>query len=156
MTNRRRNLTDAELLVWIRSETKCRVDDKTGCHIWLGGTSTRYGYGLVNFHGRALLIARVVYFLSRGSWPKNILVHVCKNRLCINMNHMLEGKNEDIEYDRVGINNSQAKLDEDQVREIKQLAESSDFSQREIGNIFGVSYSTVSSIKLGKTWSHLF
>ena len=155
MKNRRRKMTDEELLIWIYSETKCKVDPQNGCQNWLGGKSSRYGYGLVNYKGRALLIARVVWFITKGSWPKGIIVHACRNRLCININHLEEGTNQDIQYNRKGVDNSQAKLNEDQVREIAQMAMNGDFSQREIGEIFDISYSTVSSIHTGKTWGHL-
>lgn len=51
-----------------------------------------------------------------------------------------------------GSNNNNARLNEWQVRIIKQLLCIGGWTQREIGNIFGVSSDVIGSIKRGKTW----
>jgi predicted XRE-type DNA-binding protein len=49
-------------------------------------------------------------------------------------------------------NKSNNKLDEDKIREIKKLLKETNLTQKEIGNLFGVSLYTISKIKLGKIW----
>lgn len=44
------------------------------------------------------------------------------------------------------------KLDKDKIIEIKKLIKQKELSQKEIGNIYNVSQSTISSIKNDKTW----
>ena len=54
-----------------------------------------------------------------------------------------------------GENSLTAKLNNIQVRVIKHLLQSSTLFQREIAEIFGVNYRTISEIKLGTTWKHI-
>jgi group I intron endonuclease len=55
----------------------------------------------------------------------------------------------------IGEKHSQAKLNNLQVRIIRRLLEDKDWTQQEIGDIFGVSDSTVSGINTGKRWAHI-
>jgi len=50
---------------------------------------------------------------------------------------------------------SRQKLDEDQVREIKQLIAQGNFTQREIAARFQVERTHISRIKHGKSWPHI-
>jgi len=47
------------------------------------------------------------------------------------------------------------KLKKEQVLKIKNLIKETDFSQKKIGKMFGVSQSQIYRIKTGKNWSHL-
>lgn len=51
-----------------------------------------------------------------------------------------------------GTENASAILSEENVKEIRQLLKSSNLSFREIGNMYGVSKSTISNIKRNKAW----
>ena len=55
---------------------------------------------------------------------------------------------------KFGSKNSQSKLNEDQVREIRKLS-SNGLSQREIAKLFNVNYCTIHYIVKRKTWSHI-
>jgi hypothetical protein len=55
-----------------------------------------------------------------------------------------------------GENNGQAKLTEDQVRQIRKLALAGTFTLKEIGEMFGVANTNVWWIKHGLSWKHLW
>jgi hypothetical protein len=55
-----------------------------------------------------------------------------------------------------GENNGQAKLTEDQVRQIRKLALGGAFTLKEIGEMFNVANTNVWWIKHGLSWRHLW
>ena len=55
----------------------------------------------------------------------------------------------------VGSQNHEAKLDERKVVEILKLLSDCKYSLKQIGDMFGVSKSTISNISRGKTWKHV-
>ena len=63
------------------------LEPSTGCWIW-NGYKLPGGYGRWTFRGKVHLAHRVTYFLIKGSWPKQTLDHKCRNRACINPDHM--------------------------------------------------------------------
>jgi DNA invertase Pin-like site-specific DNA recombinase len=56
----------------------------------------------------------------------------------------------------VGDNHNKAKLTEDQVLQIYEMAHDCIYTQDEIGEMFGVSRQTVSKIKYQRRWQHLW
>jgi hypothetical protein len=94
-------------------------------------------------------------------------LHRCDNRWCVELNHLFLGtpkdntddmraKGRDSYGDNFGERNGQAILKEDQVLEIYELAWAGCYTQDEIGEMFGVTRGCVKSIKLEKTWKHLW
>lgn len=58
------------------------------CWIWQGGTLNS-GYGCLKAHGRAWLVHRLAYTALVDEIPAGLTVdHLCKNRLCVNPQHM--------------------------------------------------------------------
>jgi hypothetical protein len=55
-----------------------------------------------------------------------------------------------------GEQHGRAILRSDEVREIREMARKGSWSLREIGEIYGVSKSTVADIRTGRTWRHLW
>lgn len=54
-----------------------------------GGTLTKPGYGLMSLAGVQVFAHRLSYTLLRGLIPEGLqLDHLCKNRRCINPNHL--------------------------------------------------------------------
>ena len=120
------------------------------------------GYGAIK-DGRKLRSAhRVAYEIAYGSIPPGMLVcHTCDNRRCVNPAHLFAGTSLDNRRDMVtkgrqcrggGENNSNARLTEVQVREIRRLYATGDVLQREIGTMYGISKSQVHRIVHGKRW----
>lgn len=139
-----------------------------GCWEWLGCVGLD-GYGLLKRRGiskNALAAHRYSWYLHKGHLSSKSICHTCDNRLCVNPGHLFEGTHEDNMRDMVdkgrsvrcgrvqlGSLNSNSKLTEEDVKVI--LGSSPSKTNKELGVIFGVSHSTISSIRLGKTWNKL-
>ena len=57
--------------------------------------------------------------------------------------------------DLKGSNNSQSKLTEDKVREIKTLILANNLTLNAISKMYGVTLGSISAIKRNKTWAHI-
>lgn len=68
-----------------------------------------------------------------------------------------EDANDRIRHDTIikGSKQWRAKLNEKQVRIIKQLIKAKKLYQKDIAKIFGVNKQTINDIKMGKTWKHI-
>lgn len=87
----KQKLTPTEELFDVRS-LRCRVRiDGKGCWVWLGGLNER-GYGKCEriWNGRLYVRAhRLAYVVLVGAIPKGLTIeHKCKNRACVNLNHL--------------------------------------------------------------------
>jgi hypothetical protein len=140
---------------------------ETPCLRWANGISIT-GYGQFWLEYRNVPAHRMIWSIRRGVIPPNThVLHRCDYRPCIELDHLFLGtaqdnvddmraKGRDSFGDNFGENNGQTILKEDQVLEIYELAWSGRYTQNEIGEMFGVSRGCVKSIKLEKTWKHLW
>lgn len=60
-----------------------------------------------------------------------------------------------LQVSELGEDKGSSKLTNKEVKEIKQILKTTTLSQKQIGNMFGVGSSAISSIKNGRTWGHL-
>lgn len=126
------------------------------CWNWMASVDGG-GYGKIGGEPperKTIRASRVSWILNIGKIPNGKYVcHTCDNPLCVNPSHLYLGDAKTNMDDRtnrgrtpVGSRLPQAKLNEDQVREIK----------RTRGKVrFGASNSTVSLILSGKQWKHV-
>jgi len=71
-----------------RIASRHRVEPVTDCWTWTGAVSNR-SYGSIFYQGRMQKAHRVMWELNFGPVPKGLeLDHLCRNRLCINPNHL--------------------------------------------------------------------
>jgi len=125
------------------------------------------GYGHVKISGHHHGAHRVSWELAHGKIPKRMCVcHRCDNPSCVNPNHLFlathaENMRDMAEKGRAGSNggspgekNWSSVLTESDVREIRRMLNDG-IKQREIGEKFGVSRSTISAIYCGVLWRHV-
>lgn len=133
---------------------------ETECWLWKGYVGSR-GYGYVKRDYRTLLAHRVSYQMACGSTEGMSVCHRCDTPLCVNPNHLFLGTAQDNADDMVakgrqgkpkGERHSQAVLTEDDVIEILQSTDSG----KSAASRYGVTPSTISNIRSGKTWSHVY
>lgn len=186
------SLTPSELdRFWSKVNRTNNPDD---CWIWTASL-TKKGYGNFNLRRLKIQLAhRAAYLIANGELPNNLLVcHTCDNPPCCNPNHLFLGTIQDNSDDCSrkgrqccgqrrsevikkrfvdnpdllrGVNNPQAKLTEDQVREIRRLYASAPkcnvrnkrMSENGLTNLsrrFGVSISVIKSVVSKTTWKHV-
>jgi len=70
-----------------RLALKYRVDEETGCWLWIGATAR--GYGQIWVDGRTQPAHRIAYELLVGPIPEGLqLDHLCRVRHCVNPEHL--------------------------------------------------------------------
>ena len=129
-----------------------------GCWTWLGCTDLD-GYGRFGVAGKTVLAHRVSYEMHNGKIPTNMCVlHRCDNPGCVNPAHLWSGTYLDNAQDRENKNRGaygekhwQAKLTEEQVREIRRSSK----PQGAIAKRFGIDQAHVSRIKNRRKWKHI-
>lgn len=141
---------------------KVNVKSPTDCWEWLAGINST-GRGNFKFKGKDVKAHRMAYMLwYQEDIPDGMLVcHTCDNGKCVNPAHLYLGTYKDNARDAFargrriilyGDNDPKSKLTSNQVIEIVDLWKSTFYSQRELGEIFGVSRSTIEGIISGKIW----
>lgn len=147
-----------------------RVDRSGGpdaCWPWMRGRSGRSGrfdYGATAWQGRTRGSHVVAYEISYGPLPEGCLVcHSCDNPPCCNPAHLFPGTVATNADDMVrkgrantprGEQNGQAKLTEDQVREIRQRL-AWGWRQQQLASLYGVGIMAISDIKRRRSWKHV-
>lgn len=136
------------------------IDYATGCWVWTGGKNSE-GYGRIKFNGKLLLTHRLSYQDSVGPIPEGqYVLHRCDNRSCFNPDHLYIGTQIDNMQDRrrkgryrpyFGIEQSQAKLTDEQVRMIR----ADQRTYREIAQAYGIHFSNVGRVKRRENWAHV-
>lgn len=132
------------------------------CWLWTGRI-TAQGYGQFSpSHSKRVNAHRFALMLTTGENPTEEIIccHRCDIRACVRSDHLFWGTATDNQRDmtskgrhRWGKNNGQAKLTEEQVMEIRELLKEGQYSQQEIGKMFGVCQTAISRIKVGTSWN---
>lgn len=139
------------------------------CDCWAWTAETRRGYGRLRVgpkKGRKNVGAhRLSYVLHHGEIPDGLHVrHSCDNPLCVNSAHLLLGTHTQNMADKVrrgrmpdqkGEHNPFSKLNNETVRQIRELLAQGHISQNSIAKLFGVAGQTINYIATGKTWRHV-
>lgn len=131
----------------------------SGCVEWIGGKD-KDGYGKISINGKPDRAHRVSYAAHHGAIPAGLFVlHHCDNPPCVNPQHLYAGDQLQNESDKrnrgrgpAGSRNVKAKLTEDQVQHIRELLNANNQSGAQIARMFNIDKTTVSRIKLNKSW----
>ena len=72
-----------------RIAAKSKLDPKTGCLVWQGLLGLTGGYGRISVNDRDRYVHRVAWELANGPVPEGFeLDHLCRNRACLNLDHL--------------------------------------------------------------------
>lgn len=137
--------------------------EEDDCLIWPYWTD-RKGYAMFDLNGEHTYVSRAVCERTHGAPPskKHEAAHSCGNGHlgCISKKHLRWATRQENEDDKIvhgtrmiGSMHGQAKLTEDEVREIRKLA--SNRPGTELAKMFGVSTSAINLILRHKTWVHV-
>ncbi len=131
---------------------------ESGCWIWMS-TIEKTGYGRVCSGKKPFYAHRVSYEQKYGSIPNGMMaLHHCDVKSCVNPDHIFIGTQQENMIDKVsknrqakGASHGNAKLTEDQAREIKFSSETS----IKLAAKFNYPASMIREIKNGNLWKHL-
>lgn len=139
------------------------VRRKEECWPWTGSTNGHYGI-LQLFNPRKNLLAhRLAYSFDTGIIAELNVCHSCDDTLCCNPHHLWVGTQMDnlrdmirkgrrVQGDVRGAKNGRAILNEEQVIFIRQ----SSLPVSALAQQYGVMAATISAIKTGRNWKHLW
>lgn len=145
-----------------RFKEKCRPAE-SGCIEWTGAKMGN-GYGIARLgKGRSRAAHRVAFEIAFSDVPDGLLaMHICDNRLCVNVDHIVLGTNMCNMLDMrrkhraaAGSKHPASKLTPEQVREIRQLGkEFYGVGHGTIAKQFGVSRPTITKILNGSIYKY--
>ncbi len=129
-----------------------------GCWEWIGGKISA-GYGVLYHLKQPIYTHRLSYVIAYGAIPEGALIrHRCDNPPCVNPAHLLTGTKADNARDVVNRGMSSrkecrsAKLTEDKVLEIRALYATGEYTQRALGEQFGVDQALISRVIHRQRW----
>jgi HNH endonuclease len=133
-----------------------------GCHEW-NGARNRDGYGVVQLAGKRWLVHRLAWTTFVGAIPEKAQVlHSCDNPPCFAIEHLRLGDDQANRDDMVnrgrslaGLANPRARLNRDQVIEIRRRYALTDISQHALAREFGVHVMTINALVHRQTYKSM-
>lgn len=133
------------------------------CWLWLAGKEWD-GYGIFWLRRATCRASRIAYQITKGPIPaQHQVCHTCDNPPCVNPAHLFAGTQKVNSLDMVikgrsfhanGTLHGMAILNDEDIFQIRELLAAGNFSQREIGERFGVCSSAISNINTGRAWAN--
>ena len=146
--------------------------DKRGpddCWLWTGATQRSTGYGkLSTRRSHSVSAHRISFEIHHGEIPDlggshgGCVLHKCDNRICVNPAHLFLGTQLENIKDMVskgrsakGKDHSHAKLNDEQVREMRRIFAETRITYNALGKRFSVNQSCAYKIVHRIHWKHL-
>ncbi len=147
--------------------------DKNGSCITWGASCNQHGYPVFWLLDTIHVATRIIYSLVHGEIPdvdedgeKVVVATTCGNRACMHVPHLylttrekaVSASHANGKYDhtrRFGIHHHRTKLSEGAVRHIRKLFAKGEYTQTEIGKLYGVKQHTIAAIINRLTWRHV-
>lgn len=146
-----------------RFNLKWHLDRITGCWMWHAAIAGK-GYGNIGLERqrKQVYAHRASYEIHVGEIPKGrYVLHKCDNPGCVNPEHLFLGDAGANARDMAakgrhlfGERNTESKLNESDVRKIRQLCEDG-MKQAKIAQMYGICQMTVSRIHRRERWQHI-
>lgn len=132
---------------WVRFTAKTKWEDD--CCLWIGSINAKgYGeFGIGRKTHRAHRIA-LEHKLGRPISPNMDAAHICRNRNCVNPDHLEEKTHKENLYDKMRDGTWGTKLTVEQASIIR----SKQHSIKVAAELFGVSTTMVKAIRNGSAW----
>lgn len=137
---------------------------KVPCKIWTGLKNDQ-GYGRIWHEGKYWLAHRLAWTQERGQIPPGMKVcHHCDVPGCYERKHLFLGTQKENVADCIkkgrrasysGAGNGRAKLNVEQVREIRARYAAGSSTQQQLADEFGVYITLISQIVRKKVWAHV-
>lgn len=170
------NRTRMPLTLSVMDRFLPNIDRSGDCWLWIGKVD-KDGYGVFYANGGDFRAHRVAYEFAFDVAPENQCVcHRCDNPQCVRPEHLFLGTNQENTADRHakgrsavgdrtcarmyperlarGERSGSAKLTETDVRAIRAALEHG-ASYAALGRQYGVTWSAIKWIHIGRTWRHL-
>jgi len=149
-----------------RFHRRYRVDQKSGCWVWLGFKADRRGYGGMRIDYRTVRAHRYSWEIHNGLIPNGLhVLHRCDNPPCVNPKHLFLGTNSDNVADMTAKGRGRGeckarggrasrKLSFSQAQDIRREYRKGvvGYSTTALGRKYGVTHGTIGKIVRGLTY----
>lgn len=172
VARRRRHATSAKTMPFVRTKMSRRSlydrfmskvdrqhESKGGCWIWTGCTG-KFNYGAIWNDGETHRAHRISWSMFRSTIPSDRFVcHKCDNTLCVRPSHLFLGTHYDNMEDMTkksrqatGERQGLAMLRKDNIKTIRSMYSSGEWSCANLAKQFGVSESAIRKVIKQETW----
>jgi hypothetical protein len=144
-----------------------RVQKTKSCWLWTG-LKNELGYGLIRIRYTPHRAHRVAWEITYGKIPDGFYVcHACDNPSCVRPDHLMLGTSHSNMTDmrhkgrgtippvRYGEQNNKTKLNADIVRDIRRKYATGNYTYKQLGSEYSISYATIRQVVIGRTWQYV-
>jgi hypothetical protein len=140
---------------------KVDIRSENECWEW-NGTILDSGYGTIRFLTKPQRAHRLAFYLKNGYFPKEVLHHICHNKRCCNVRHLVEMTT--LEHNKLnsmerspetfayGEKNAMAKTTWAVVGEVRRLRQEEGWDYQTISNRLDISVGQVGKIVRHERW----